>query len=217
MMAEAPKKAFSRPRPIRAAFLVEQHEHENAMLDAIFQNCMGRWGGRFSLVIPSGKDGPNKEYMNWLEAYDPDIIYSYVDLDENIIRELHEQLYPSFLVKHHIYSKDHDVRAFSPDLPIKGLQVTSVIPLITLPSILNNSRNGKFLEAQGKLENTTFIKDSFGFFMDSLRCSYPPTMREYGSTVTLLTDEECQPRQRYGLQNEETISSVENFIRCHQP
>jgi hypothetical protein len=41
--------AYTRPRPIRVAFLVDENEHWAVMLDAIFANCYSRWGGRFNL------------------------------------------------------------------------------------------------------------------------------------------------------------------------
>lgn len=47
---------WMRTRPIRVAFLVEDGEHSQLMLDGIFADCYARWGGRFSLVVPC-KDG----------------------------------------------------------------------------------------------------------------------------------------------------------------
>ncbi len=96
-------KAYSRPRPVRVAFLVEDHAHSGAMLDAIFESCMGRWGGRFSLLVPSTSAGPKDNYSTWLQAFDPDIIYSYVDLDAAAIERMHERFYPGFLIKHEFY------------------------------------------------------------------------------------------------------------------
>ena len=48
-------KAFLRPRPVRVAFLVNEHEHWRSMFDAIMAYSYGRWGGRFSLLIPLDK------------------------------------------------------------------------------------------------------------------------------------------------------------------
>jgi hypothetical protein len=41
-----------RPRPVRVAFLIEDGEHSLLALDGIFADCYGRWGGRFSLIVP---------------------------------------------------------------------------------------------------------------------------------------------------------------------
>jgi hypothetical protein len=60
--------------------------------NGIFADCYGRWGGRFSLIVPclNGKIPPN--YWAWLETFDPDIVYSYVPLSRVDVLEVHERL-----------------------------------------------------------------------------------------------------------------------------
>jgi len=70
------KKALVRPRPIRVAFFLEEHMHSHAMMQAIYADCYGRWGGRFSLIIPCENGNVRPSYLPWLVAYDPDVIYS---------------------------------------------------------------------------------------------------------------------------------------------
>jgi hypothetical protein len=84
--------AWSRSRPIRVAFLVEDSKHSAAILDAIFADCYNRWGGRFSLVVPTQAGKVSPAYWRWLDAFDADIIYSYVSLDRDSVLELHERL-----------------------------------------------------------------------------------------------------------------------------
>ncbi|HVM61503.1 MAG TPA: hypothetical protein VMV72_11625 [Verrucomicrobiae bacterium] len=204
-----PQKAYSCARPIRVAFLVNDHEHSGVMLDAIFANCMGRWGGRFSLIVPTTEAGPKESYLNWLESFDPDIIYSYVDLSSAAIEQVHERFYPSFLVRHELYGRTaSDVHAYHPKLPIEGLKVTCVIPLATLPSVFNGSRNARFLGAAGRLRNTPFVQDSFGLFTECAGHSYFAPLNEFGSTLTLVADEDCQPRARCLPQAGDTVADV---------
>ena len=66
-------KTYHRSRPVRVAFLVEEHADYAAMLDAIFADCHSRWGGRFNLVIPCENSEPIFGYEKWLYAYDPDV------------------------------------------------------------------------------------------------------------------------------------------------
>ena len=117
--------AYTRARPIRVVFLVEENEHWQSMLSAIFSNCYSRWGGRFNPIIPCDNGGPRPAFLPWIETYDPDIIYSYVDLDEDAIRFLHERINPSFLVGHIFHGKDRDELAFYPKLPLPGLSALS--------------------------------------------------------------------------------------------
>src|SRR5689334_3490889 len=110
-------KAYLRPRPIRIAFLVDEHANWKSMLEAIFADCLKRWGGRFNLIVPCERGQIRQAYLPWLAAYDPDIIYSYVDLADVVIERLHERLYPGFLIQHNFYTlAQRDRHAYSPNL-----------------------------------------------------------------------------------------------------
>jgi hypothetical protein len=120
-------KAFIRPRPIRIAFLVEENEHWRPMLQAISTNCYGRWGGRFSLIVPCENGEIRPAYLPWLQAYDADIIYCYVDLSDDQVERLHERFYPSSLLRHYFGIAERDTYAFRPHLrlsPLSSLTVT---------------------------------------------------------------------------------------------
>ena len=73
-------KGWVRPRPLRVAFLIGDDEHAGLALDGVFADCYNRWGGRFSLIVPCLSGQIAESYWPWLEAYDPDIVYSYVPL-----------------------------------------------------------------------------------------------------------------------------------------
>ncbi|NKB55964.1 MAG: hypothetical protein GKS00_06480 [Alphaproteobacteria bacterium] len=130
-MAEDTQSArgFLRPRPIRVAYLVEDGEHADVLLDALFAECNTRWGGRYSLIIPCEQGKPCPAYLPWLEIYDPDIIYAYIDLDEAAVAELHERFGPSYVIKHEPHDDgERDARYFRPEIPIECLSSLSVAP-----------------------------------------------------------------------------------------
>lgn len=93
-------KGALRPRPIRVVFLLQQGEQSDLILDAIFADCYSRWGGRFSLLVPCVNDSVPPQYWLWLEQYDPDIVYSYVELPPLAVAEIHERLNPAEYVRH---------------------------------------------------------------------------------------------------------------------
>ena len=95
-------KGRVRSRPLRIAFLMAESEHAQLILDGIFADCYSRWGGRFSLIILCDGDRIPESYWPWLEAFDPDIVYSYVPLSRNAILEVHERLCPSEFKLHWI-------------------------------------------------------------------------------------------------------------------
>lgn len=122
-------RAFLRPRPVRVAYLVESSEHSDLMLDAIFAECNSRWGGRYSLIIPCQTGAILSAYSQWLETYDPDIIYTYVDLNEAAIQGIHEKYGPAYLIKHETHEKDKkSERYWWPSLPFECLTSLVVAP-----------------------------------------------------------------------------------------
>ncbi len=81
-------------RPIRFAYLVENSKDSLVILDEIFRNCYERWGGLRSLIVPVHGGNINEDYMLWLCYYDPDIIYSYAQLNPKTRKKLLSQTSP---------------------------------------------------------------------------------------------------------------------------
>lgn len=116
------------PRPLRVAFLVHEGEHAQLALDGIFADCYGRWGGRFSLIVPCVEGKVSSAYWPWLETYDPDIVYSYVNLSAEDVLEIHERLSPSDYVFHKLGNDPRiDVHGFKPHYDFKPLSSLSAI------------------------------------------------------------------------------------------
>jgi hypothetical protein len=95
-------KGWARPRPLRVAFLIEDGEHASLALDGVFADCYNRWGGRFSLIVPCHNGRIVPSYWPWLEAYDPDIVYSYLSLSRADVLEVHERLSPAQYASHEL-------------------------------------------------------------------------------------------------------------------
>jgi hypothetical protein len=166
-------RAWTRPRPIRVAYLVEDHEHSRPLLDAVFAHCHSRWGGRFSLVVPCSKGLLHDAYANWLHVFDPDVIYSYIHLEHTTVEYLHERYYPSVLIKHDFgIRKERDTHSFRPRLPLDTLTSVSVVP--------NRVREDYFQRGSIGLLNSWFdhygdgfFEDSFGFYSTSFGRAFP--------------------------------------------
>src|SRR4051812_25187660 len=117
-----------RPRPLRIAFLVENGEHASLTLDGIFADCYSRWGGRFSLIAPCLGGRIVSQYWAWLEAFDPDIVYSYVPLSRADILEVHERLTPTEYHFHKLPEEPRlDVFGLKPSYRFKALSSLSTI------------------------------------------------------------------------------------------
>ena len=108
---------WARPRPLRVAFLIEDGEHASLALDGVFADCYSRWGGRFSLIAPCLNGHIAPSYWPWLEAYDPDIVYSYVPLSRADVLDVHERLSPAKYAFHKLGREPRlDVFGFKPVL-----------------------------------------------------------------------------------------------------
>ena len=88
-------------RPIKVAYLVPSAEDERThwILDVIFYESYTRWGGANTLIIPTQPnqfDGDG--YEQWLKSFDPDFVYSYVQLEPDFIKKINSICLPiSFL------------------------------------------------------------------------------------------------------------------------
>jgi hypothetical protein len=160
-------RGWTRPRPIRVAFLVEDGEHADLMLDGAFADCYGRWGGRFSLMVPCVDHRIPANYWGWLESYDPDLIYSYVALAEADILEIHERLNPAEL---HFYRPVGvprlDVYGFKPDWRF------SILSSLSCAFKIARHRRGadlplRLIDSWSSETPTRFLTDNFGTYFQS--------------------------------------------------
>jgi hypothetical protein len=90
-------------RPVKIAYLVpfDDAASMHMTLDAVFFESYTRWGGVYTLVIPTKSQGfMSAAYDDWLKYYDPDFIYSYVDLDASFVGEIDRLSCPIAFLKH---------------------------------------------------------------------------------------------------------------------
>src|ERR1700722_9278210 len=87
-------------RPLRVACLIDADNCSDVLLDCIFAEAYGRWGGRRTLIIPAKSDAIDPRYAKWLEYYDPDIICSFVLLQDTLVAHIHERYCPASLAYH---------------------------------------------------------------------------------------------------------------------
>ena len=183
------------------------------MFDAIFADCYSRWGGRFNLLIPCENGAVRSSYLPWLEAYDPDIIYSYVDLTEAAIAALHEQLSPSFLVRHEFYNAERDKRTFTPKLPMPGLSSLSVCMVAAHSSPFTGRRQVQLVDAHPSYPDSQFLQDNFGFYERSMH-AWPMglDMAEYARTISLTPQKVMDDPRLHPKPNGEAITDEKEYL-----
>ena len=163
------------PRPIRIAFLVEDGSNGQEILDGIFADCYSRWGGRFSLVVPCVNQQIVPEFWPWLEAFDADVIYSYVNLDQASILEIHDRLYPSECLFHEFtHSERDDIFAFKPRYQFEALRSLSTLFTMSRRRDINAGPIG-ILDVWYGEELSRSFSDNFGTYLNSYGTSQIPT------------------------------------------
>ncbi|WP_172746518.1 hypothetical protein [Neorhizobium sp. T25_13] len=158
------RRAHIFPRPFRVAYLVP-FESSHALLDAIFDEAMSRWGGRRTPIIRT--DGATIADTDWLflDLWDADLIYSYVPLKDELRDRIAYCLAPSKLETHKAVEGPGDKRAFR---PISDQLEWALKSISSLPRIarLQEIRKDSIFEVLDKERGSRIerdLADSFGF------------------------------------------------------
>ncbi|HYE71800.1 MAG TPA: hypothetical protein VEF04_00660, partial [Blastocatellia bacterium] len=150
-------------------------------------------------------------FLPWLQKFDPDLIYSYVNLSVERQQELHETLYPSAL-QHHWFGREDQNLNYRPSPAISPLTVATLISLAGTPSAFDGTRGVQIIGAMGRSESDRFISDSFGFAPPELRNSMLSVHADSGSTLLVVADDELHPRQCYIQEPEDTVSDANALL-----
>ncbi|MCW2390945.1 hypothetical protein [Sphingobium sp. B11D3A] len=188
------RKALSKSRPMRVAFLVEDGEHAHLALDGIFADSYRRWGGRFSLIVPCEQGKVRADFWPWLEAYDPDVVYSYVALAETGILEIHERINPSVYKQHQHHGNEPrlDVFGFKPSYGAKALSSLSTI--FQMARYRRSTPTGPVSIVDDWGNSSRFLTDNFGTYHASYSTGiFPPDALGAANLLTIV------PRERAGV------------------
>ena len=179
---------FATARPIRVANLIDIDDCPDVLLDAIFSEAYARWGGRRTLVAPATPEGIDERYTKWLLYYDADIIYSFVELSDGTVADLHEQYAPSHLVLHRELQRDApENRHYRIELPITSLSSLSVVPAFLSRSwgLGGPPQNVSLLSKYWDSSSSQFLQENFGFLSPNITAAHP----DLYSCLTLITEE----------------------------
>ncbi len=147
-----------RARPLRFLFLVENNAKASNVFDEIFEDAYKRWAGCRTLLVPVENGRIEENYLAWIHWYDPDIIYSYAQLDNSTITELDQRASPISFLKHTTHHDDSSKSWAKPNY-----QFQCVTALSILPALKKEMQPPKSLiSAYYDWQDDGFLKDSFG-------------------------------------------------------
>ncbi|MFZ6758613.1 hypothetical protein ACO0K9_15525 [Undibacterium sp. Ji50W] len=212
---------WQKVRPIRIAFLVENSENIELILDAIFADGYSRWGGRFSLIVPCEEGSIVDDYWPWLEAYDPDIVYSYVNLSSVDVLDIHERLTPADYISHKIKrERPTEVGDFQPLYGFEILSSLSTVFSLARHSPIGNDPKIKIIDSWFTEKPTRLLTDNFGTYRTSTYSgTYPNDALEIAGLLTVASDENFRnspqfvPRELDRISDE--YSAFHKFLNRH--
>lgn len=213
-------KGWARPRPARVAFLIEDGQHAALALDGIFADCYGRWGGRFSLIVPCVDEKIPPNYWAWLETFDPDIVYSYVPLSRIDILEVHERLAVAQYTFHEFHGEPRlDVFGFKPAYDFTPLSSLSVIFRLARyrPTSVEGARL-KIIDSWHTERPSRFLTDNFGTYQISRASGiYPHDAKAAAGLLTIVSPDRQADRRSGVPQDLDAVATemdaVQQFAR----
>jgi len=73
------------------------------IVDAVFYESYTRWAGAYTLIVPSSSKGfLDPAYEAWLEFFDPDFVYTYIELEEDLVKKIDRLCSPIAFLQHKI-------------------------------------------------------------------------------------------------------------------
>ncbi|MGM9480727.1 zinc finger Ran-binding domain-containing protein [Roseateles sp. NT4] len=191
---------WSATRAVRILFLVEAGRHSDLVLDGIFADCYARWGGRFSLIVPCAGGKIVASYWPWMEFFDPDLVYSYADLDAAVVLEVHERLVPADYVKHHhVDSESPRSSDFRPRHNFAPLSSLSTVFRLGRHSSAVDTPKVKIVDSWYTERTSRFLCDNLGTYHGSATTGiFPNDATTAAGLLTVVSDEYFNDR-KYGV------------------
>jgi hypothetical protein len=157
-------------RPKHVAFLVDPHQVTDQKLNQIFRFNVDVWGGRFNPIIPTDGSQISPEWWKLLQLADPDIIYAFLPLADQLVWRINRHILPAKIVE-----IGPDDRARSGGDHLIWYHEINALGIESIPGWLWSNRGGIadpfFLFLEDRHTNTpieTFILRNFGLLTKTL-------------------------------------------------
>lgn len=188
---------WEKVRPARVAFFVDKSKNADLVLDAIFADSYGRWGGRFSLIVPCNEGRIMDDYWPWLDAFDPDIVYSYVEQDSGAVLEIHERLAPGDYIRHATVTRAQpDAGDFRPRYDQALLSSMSTVFRLARHSPLGQGPKVKVIDSWHTEKASRLLMDNLGICRASGASGiYPNDAQGVAGLLTIVADESFHERR----------------------
>ena len=213
-MLERSIEVSARSRPIKVAYLVPLEETDRAhlILDAVFCEAHTRWGGTKTLILPVGSDVTQVgHFYNWLAFFDPDFVYSYVDLSEDLIMQMAQNCNPVAFLGHKYQSGTEDSGIWRNQIPDWNIWFNALSSISTIhsPLVYRYSKESMdvpvILTCHKEPDQDRFFPDNFG--REYRLGSFPNPIKGLFNTCCL-TDEDLPEIMNVGTKRIHSLSEA---------
>jgi hypothetical protein len=210
-------------RPIRIVYLVpyEENQVNHRIIDAAFHESYTRWSGGRTLIIPTDTNQfLHEEYLQWLAFYDPDFIYSYVELSNSHLEKINGISCPIAIIKQKERAQVTRWRDYLPDWGTYFNAVSSLSTINSLyagfpPPWIKKEEHAVPTMVTQYAENDEhrFLPDNFGVALD--RFMYPNPVKGRYETLCF-TPNELPDRMNVGTNATKSIIEIISKISGNQ-
>ncbi|MBT9611908.1 MAG: hypothetical protein IV108_01415 [Burkholderiales bacterium] len=203
-------------RPVRVAYLIEDGLDAPRWLNSIFASCLGRHGGRQSLVVPVENALIPQRYANWLRVLDPDVVFALTYDNAALVQPLADLLADTVILGR---ERKRDTLEEHPSVGLEepALTALSWLPFLKISSGAIRARPELILDSYPLWRDDGFVTDNFGSLSSSLEQF--PVHRELADYVRpLMLTPPDPPANRWHFGNaghEEINSAYEILPRLH--
>lgn len=126
-MLTAPYSIYVNKRPLRIVFLIENKLEAHPIIDAILADNRNRWGGRYNPIILTDGQTLTDNWWTLLERVDPDVVKSFVTLDDSLITSISRRVAPYLIQQPDSREWEHGCRLYLADPGISVLPTSTNI------------------------------------------------------------------------------------------
>jgi hypothetical protein len=172
---ETPVRIYSRCRPLRVAYLLDQSASWTQFLEGIIAEAYSRWGGVRTLIVPITENRIADAYWHWLKWWDPDLVYSYPEPSDELILRIAREIQPIWFLQHRLPGALGQLPSSPmPRLKAPGLTSLTVLPFLKVPRGFLANAPTKLINRYPQWKDDGFVCDNFGTHCDSFS-GFPPS------------------------------------------
>lgn len=166
-----PFTVLSRARPRRIAFLINPTECPPELIDALFESNYSIWGGRYNPIVPVVSGEITDSYWDLLHFADPDVIYSYCDLPEDLVRRIDIELCPLEIKRHRWSLPGNGPPHYPPSVCHEQVEISSLVPVVIRregfgfrkPKLLTSAAGRDWPQRRPILRNIGILDENIAF------------------------------------------------------